>query len=127
VSRLEKMRADGVHTVPLPPMDPACEYLLGHFLEVGPAQAGGMGLAPVGYTELAAWQQLSGVPLQPWEARLLRHLSREYVAEHHAASEQGRPAPWAAPGSTDQRAAVSRQLSLNLRAMAMAQRQKATQ
>lgn len=37
--------------------------------------------------EIQAWQRGAGVTLTPWEFHLLRRISREYVAEHGAASD----------------------------------------
>lgn len=70
------------------------EYLLGYFFEVGPVMAGGMGPAPISQQELVAWQTNTGIELRPWESRVLRRLSSDYITELHKAEDAIRPAPW---------------------------------
>ena len=38
-----------------------------------------MGLTPLSFSEIAAWANLTGRDLTPWEAALLRRLSRAFV------------------------------------------------
>lgn len=94
-SRLEALRqAHGKdYQPPLPPLEGG-EYLLGYLFEIGPALAGGLGPAPLTHGELRAWQDNTGIALMPWEARLLRRLSLEYVAASQAATERNAPPPW---------------------------------
>lgn len=121
LTRLQRMQADGVKHIALPPVPPEAAYLFDCLLEVGPASVNGMADAPVSWDELRTWQQMVGIELSPWEARTVRQLSRAYVAERTAATDPMRPAPWA--GATDAaRASVGRGLALNLRALAQAQR-----
>lgn len=87
--------------------------LLGYLYEIGPTAPGGMGPAAISNQEIAAWCGLSGVRLTPWEAKTLRALSREYIAEQHAAADPARPAPWA-PEEGDESAAAA--VSLDMRA-----------
>lgn len=54
----------------------------------------GMGESPIGWQEMAAWQQLAGIRLMPWEARLLRKLSGDYIAARYKAKEPLCPAPF---------------------------------
>ena len=37
------------------------------------------------YRDLAAWQEISGVELLPWEGRLLRRLSGDFASQQHKA------------------------------------------
>lgn len=108
-SRLETMKSKD--QTPLIPVNPA-PYLTRWLFDVGPIVTGAMGEAPVGYPDLLAWQELSGVELMPWEAKLLRSLSVEYLVERQKAEELGRPAPYA--GEVDDvkagRARVSQQV-----------------
>lgn len=43
--------------------------------------AGLHGPVAITHQEIHAWQQLTGIPLRPWEARTLRKLSRDWVVE----------------------------------------------
>jgi hypothetical protein len=97
-------------------------YLLAHLMEAGPVMSGGMGPAPLTFAELRAWQDMVGVELQPWEAKLMRKLSVEFASESQQATAHDRPAPWSERAAPD-REAIGRQLGRELRAMAMAQRQ----
>jgi hypothetical protein len=56
--------------------------------------SGGMGMAPLTFSELESWQRQIGIELKPWEVRLLRRLSGEYCAESSAATKADAPAPF---------------------------------
>lgn len=90
-SRIDAMRKRGDH-VPIPP-NPA-PYLTGWLFEIGPTVPGGMSPAPLGWLDMAAWQGISGVELLPWEASLIRQLSRVFVSASHDARKRDCPAPW---------------------------------
>lgn len=62
-----------------------------------------MGVGPVSWQSLAAWQQATGVRIDPWELRLLRRLSVEYVAEGHRAEAENAPPPWPWQPTPDER------------------------
>ncbi len=53
-----------------------------------------MGAGPVSWSQIDAWQRLTGVPIAPWEARLLRRLSLAYLAEGRQAEAETCPPPW---------------------------------
>lgn len=72
----------------MPPLDMGGVYLIEYFWEVGPAMSGGFSMSPITNAELRAWQHNIGISLQPWEARVLRRLSTEYIAESHDAEER---------------------------------------
>jgi hypothetical protein len=94
-SRLDLLKADEVEP-DMPPLEWG-RYLVDYLFEFGPTMAAGMGSAPLAPSEIEAAQRLLGIQLQPWEARLLLQLSREYLAESHRATEQGCPPPWDDP------------------------------
>lgn len=75
---------------------PPCRavYLVRHLFDVGPVSIGEAGPGPVSYPELAAWSQVSGVPVTPWEGKMLRVMSVAYADELAAAKEARRPCPW---------------------------------
>lgn len=118
---MQQLLADGARP-PLPPLWRG-EHLLGYLWEAGPVMGGGMEAAPLTFGELAAWQRAAGIELQPWEATLLRRLSREYAAEAAVAGAADRPAPYTTAPTID-RDDLSRRLSREFRAMAMAQRSR---
>lgn len=72
-------------------------YLVDYLFEFGPTVAAGMGNGPITGAELLAWQELLSIEFQPWEARLLRRLSNEYLDESHKATARDRPPPFATP------------------------------
>lgn len=77
----------------LPPVDGGV-HVLAVLLEVGPTMAAGMGEGPVTHEELRAWQANTGVVLTPWEVRVVRRLSQEYLTQSHQAVRRDAPPPW---------------------------------
>ena len=80
--------------------------MVAYLFEVGPVASSGMGVAPVPYVELVAWQEGVGISLTPWEFRMLRRLSMEYVVESRLAEDADRAAPWVNPESEEYRLRV---------------------
>lgn len=78
----------------MPPCE--AEYLVAYLFDAGPVMAAGMGVATLSHQELQAFCELTGIALQPWEARMLRNLSRDYLTASQAAEKIDCPAPWAA-------------------------------
>jgi hypothetical protein len=81
-------------------------YLLSYLTDLGFVEAGGMEGAPIGWTTLCHWQVQTGITLQPWEARLIRRLSTEYLNQSRKARSPDCPAPWGQV-TEEQRASVS--------------------
>lgn len=77
----------------MPPLDEG-GYLVSYLLEIGPTVASGMGAGPIEWPQINAWCDRIGVDLQPFEARLLRRLSGEYLVESHRAEKLGCEPPW---------------------------------
>lgn len=90
-TRREQLEAQGAE-IDGPP-NPAPEIIAWLF-EAGPAGHAGMGATALSWAEITEWQRNSGVRLMPWQARLLRRLSRDYVAQASKAEEPDCPAPW---------------------------------
>jgi hypothetical protein len=63
-------------------------------MEIGPVEANGMGRSPIGWQAIDAWARQTLAQPTPWEARLLRRLSADYLAESHRAEDCHHPAPW---------------------------------
>lgn len=95
----------------MPPLDDG-GYLVGYLLEIGPVQASGMGQGPISHESILAWQTLTGIELQPWEARALRRLSGEYLSEQHRAEKLGVEPPWKPEGEEIKREQTALQQSL---------------
>ena len=100
------------------PSAEGADYLLGYLWEVGPTLVAGMGAGPITHQELCAWQANSGVRLQPWEARILRRLSIDYLAEMSRAERADCPAPWQEVEVVVDRAAVANRMLQAIRALA---------
>jgi hypothetical protein len=93
ISRLDSLKKDGIDP-PMPP-NPA-PHIVARLIEIGITESNGMGAAPLSWRELSEWQRNTGVPLAPWEARLLRQLSVAYIAEGRLAESENCPPPWRA-------------------------------
>lgn len=91
ISRAEQMKKNGI--VPAMPPNPA-PHIIARLVEIGLTEAAGMGAGPISWQSIHAWQALTGVHLPPWEARLLRSLSLDYVAEGRRAESETCPPPW---------------------------------
>ncbi len=91
ISRAERMKSEGV-VIPMPPN--SMPHIIDRLVEIGLSEAVGMGVAPVGWQTIAAWKALSGIDLPSWEARLIRRLSVEYVAEQRRAESPNCLPPW---------------------------------
>lgn len=96
VSRLDRLKADKVE-VAMPP-NPA-PHIVTRLIEIGLTEQAGMGAAPLSWGEINEWQRSTSVSLPPWEARLIRRLSTEYLAEGRKAESENSPPPWRAPVS----------------------------
>ena len=116
------MARNGI-TPRLPPVGHGA-HLLRYLNEVGPVMGTGMGAVPLTYAELRAWQDRTGLELQPWEVLTLRRLSKDYAAESARAGSPAAKPPWTPP--VVDRAAVDKQLRSIFGALAAKQRQKAT-
>lgn len=109
VSRLRQLEADG-QTPDMPP-NPA-PHLVEYLLEVGPMVPAGMGSSAIGWRDISAWRQEVGIYLAPWEARMLRQLSRDYVGEYLEAGNIDRAPPYTPfEMNDDRRASVSTKIS----------------
>lgn len=108
------MQDDGIE--PKFPVNPS-PAIIGRLMEIGPVEPAGMDRAPISWVTIQAWQSTMGKRLRPWEARLLRRLSIDYLTESRAAEDMQRPAPWAPQyRSTEELRAEARALRAVLRA-----------
>lgn len=91
ISRLERMKKDRI-PVQMPPNP--LPHVIDRLIDMGITEAAGMGVAPLSWQTLHAWQSVTGVVLPPWEARLIRQLSVAYVAEGRRAESENASPPW---------------------------------
>lgn len=85
------MKKDGIE----PQMPPhSAPHLIRRLTEIGLTETTGMGPAPLSWREIEAWQRATNVRLAPWEARLMRQLSLEYIGESRRAESENCPAPF---------------------------------
>jgi hypothetical protein len=97
--------------------------LIDYLWEAGTAVSAGFGLAVITFVELRAWQQCAGIDLQPWEVRILRLLSSDYIAESKRAEKPDCPAPFSNNTILEfDRAIVAKQVGDALKAFARAKR-----
>lgn len=114
-SRLKRLQDEGIEPE-LPEV--SCPYLLELLYEIGPGFPGAMGEVALPSTEIDAWQRITGVRLDPWEARTIRRLSIEHVRESYAATEPDAPPPWGGSEVDPHLAIVSADLRDDIRRMA---------
>ena len=93
LTRLDRMKKDRIE--PQMPPNPA-PHIIARLTEIGLTESNGMGASPLSWREIEAWQRNTHVRLAPWEARLMRHLSLEYVGESRRAESENCPAPFRA-------------------------------
>lgn len=73
-------------------------HLVAWWFEMGPVSQGMNGPAPVPWSEIASWQDATGVSLSPWEGALIRKLSQAFISFHEKA-QKGAPSPLLPPRS----------------------------
>jgi hypothetical protein len=95
-------------------------HVIDRLFEIGLTEAVGMGVGPISWATINAWQRAVMVTLPPWEARLLRRLSADYVAENRLAEDEGRPPPWRTDLTARDRVAVGARIGAAFKAMASA-------
>lgn len=89
-TRSEKSRYEMLGDAAKLPDNPA-PHLTDWLLEIGPTVADG---AAIGWRDLGAWMQITGIELEPWEARLIRRLSQEYASMRYRAEKPDCAAPY---------------------------------
>jgi hypothetical protein len=63
-----------------PPFPELMEYVWSAFISLHPARGQGFnGPLPLSYTEIAAWQQLTGNQLSTWEVGVIKKLDSIYM------------------------------------------------
>lgn len=115
------MKEDGLD-LPLPP-NPA-PFLVDYLNDIGPTLSSGMGAIPIGWRDIAAWESIVGFHLPPWQARLIRSLSYDYLSMSREAEKPTCPAPWTPEvRSTEHREMVAEKVGQFFKGLAKAQRE----
>ncbi|MBO9724309.1 MAG: hypothetical protein J7530_08040 [Novosphingobium sp.] len=73
---------------PVLPFNPA-PHITDWLFEIGPMTGEGA----IGWQDMDAWSRLTGIELDPWEARTLRRLSRSFVNQRWDARKDNCPEP----------------------------------
>lgn len=89
--RLDQLERDDMPVL-VPPN--AAPHLTEWLYDIGPTVDGAMGEAAFGWADMEAWQRLTGIALLPWEARILRRLSREFAAQRSRSRDPDCPPPY---------------------------------
>lgn len=90
LSRLDDMKRSGI--LPAMPANPL-PHIVEWLVEMGISESNGMGASPLSWQEISAWCERTGVDLSPWEARLIRALSVEYIGFSRRAEDENCPSP----------------------------------
>jgi hypothetical protein len=85
-------------------------YLVEYLMDAGPGSVAGMGMVPITWPDLAAWQDQIGIQLAPWESKMLRRLSGEYLAQARKSEQPDCPSPAYTPLTDEVRDAVANRL-----------------
>lgn len=100
----------------MPAVDGA-EYLIAYWEDIGMAQIDGSGTSPLTATEIAAWQQITGTELLPWEFHVLREMSRAYLRQLHESEKPECPPPYGDPATLIDRESVGKKVASAFRAI----------
>lgn len=92
-------------------------WIIDTLMEIGPSEAGAMGVVPLSWASIDQWQRCIGADLAPWTCRLIRRLSAEFVTEGQRAREPDCPPPWTAAADDINRGTISRKVSHAFRAL----------
>lgn len=102
-----------------PLLEESDEWVTSLLYVIGPAVGTGFGFAPISWSEVRAWSELTATRLAPWQAEGLVLMSRAYVGEYSQASHtKGSHSPWTDDeGEEAREASVADTLRSGLRAM----------
>jgi len=68
-------------------------YLIDYLAELGEAKLAGSDLAPNTWVDIVAWQDATGLRLEPRDAKALKMLSEAYVLQHMRSTDKNCPEP----------------------------------
>lgn len=67
----------------------------------------GMGPAPISYTDIHHWVAITQTEITPWDAHVLRELSKAYVVQLNSSKDPNTPPPYCATPTQEQREDVT--------------------
>lgn len=70
------------------------QYLLDYAFEIGPSKANGEGPAVIDWSDIYAWQQLTGFVLTLWESLVIREISKAFVSQYYQSDGAIIPSPY---------------------------------
>lgn len=110
-SRREELSkgGEGSPFLQLPDLEEA-SYIIAYWHDAGTVNVGGMGVAPLSWSEIRAWRLENELQLDNFEINSIRRLSIEYCGEYNAASEKGREAPYTISEESFDRSAMSNKI-----------------
>lgn len=91
--------------------------------EIGPIVYTGMGAQPIGWADIQAWQSVTGLELEPYEAEAVISLSLAYVDQSNRSKDKNCPSPWIDPDYID-REAVAKKIKDQFRALSARRKNK---
>lgn len=112
VQRLNRVQIahEGGAKPDLPPLPATLQQIVGLLFDVGPVSNGGQGAVPLTWLDLQAWQSATGLCLPPWQLRLLRRLSADYLMELNRGASVDAPPPWERDLTPDRRKRVAKHI-----------------
>jgi hypothetical protein len=106
---------------PIFPETEGLDEYLNLFSESGICIQTGMGIVPLDWQELEAWNNVRDVPCTFYELLLIRGLSEAYINEYHAGNDKDRPQPYMPTPTEEQREMIAAKIK-NIFASRMKQR-----
>lgn len=71
-----------------PPMPAGCSQLWNDFLELHSCRGSSFGASRITFLDIAAWQSIRGVKLQPWEIDCIRRTDEMWLSEFQPTPEE---------------------------------------
>ncbi|WP_246616648.1 hypothetical protein [Sphingomonas yunnanensis] len=82
------------------PANPA-PHMTDRLIEMGLTEAAGMTAVPLSWAAINAWCVATAVDLPPWERKLMRRLSSDFLSTARDAEVETCPPPWRSPASRE--------------------------
>lgn len=99
----------------MPAVTPESMYLVEMLLDAGPIVSSTSGTRALIWSDFESWEKVIGAEVRPWEARILRRLSNDYLAELNRAEAHDAPPPWEREPTPEHRSKVSQHIKNVLR------------